>query len=434
MEKYQLKHSKKLYETLHETLVGDVASSFHKVPYREFPIVMTHGKGSKLYDVDENEYIDYILGLGPMVLGHAPSALNKSVEDQLKKGTHFSAPTVDTIHLTQKIIDIIPSAEMVCYQNSGTEANMLAFRIARAYTGKKKIIKFEGQYHGWSDEEKITIDAKSVEELGPRENPNKILSSKGQKDDSGKDIIIVPWNDFDRIESIVKANENDIAGIIMEPIMCDSGPILPKVEYLKKICAFTKEKNIVLIFDEVITGFRVSLSGAQGYYGITPDVTVLAKAIAGGYPFAVVVGKKEIMNCGVTVSGTFNGNPLGTAAALATIHELERPGVYERLDEVANLFVNGFLNLCKKHKIKAFATHMGSIIIFYFGYEKSPNDFRDWLETGDFNFYEKFVKACEEYGVRFTSRRGRQYISTAHTKEDIKRTLEVIDIVFHEIK
>lgn len=238
---------------------------------------MTHGKGSKLYDVDGNEYIDYVLGFGPMLLGYCPPAVDRAVAEQLRRGSHFSAPTEDLKRLSQRLVEIIPSAELVAYQNSGTEVVMYALRLARAYTGKYKIVKFEGQYHGWSDEEKVSIDASCVEELGDRENPRKILHTKGQRLSSAEDLIVLPWNDLPALERTLAARGGEIAAVLMEPCMCDSGPILPKPGYLEGVREVTRKYGVLLIFDEVITGFRLALGGAQAYYGVTPDLSTFAK-------------------------------------------------------------------------------------------------------------------------------------------------------------
>jgi len=433
LKRYITEKSKKFHEEIKEYLVDGVGSYFHFASYKEYPISVTHGKGSKLYDVDGNEYIDYVAGFGVLLLGHSPENVSEAVKKQLEKGSHFSAPNDELLKLSKKLTEIIPSAEAVSFQNSGTEAVMHALRLARAYTGKYKIIKFEGQYHGWSDEEKISIDAESVDELGDRSNPNKIIHTKGQRLSSADDLIVLPWNDLEILKSTFEKYKDEIAAVIMEPIMCDSGPILPDKAYLEGVRKLTNEYGIVLIFDEVITGFRVSLGGAQKYYGITPDISTFAKAIAAGYPFGAVVGKKEIMNCGIHASGTFNANPIGTAAALATIKELEKQGTYEHLDEMGMMLVEGFNSLSKKYNIKIYTRHIGGIFILYFGFDKDQRDFREWLSNADIELYEKFIKRCEEYGIRFTDRRGREYISTTHTKEDIIRTLKVSERVLSEI-
>ena len=433
MKKYSTERSKQLHQEMTPYLLDGVGSSFHINTYSDYAVAMTHGKGSKLYDVDGNEYIDYILGFGPMLLGYCPERVTQAVKDQLDRGSHFSAPTEDMKRLSQRLTEIIPSAEKVIYQNSGTEVVMFALRLARAYTGKYKIVKFEGQYHGWSDEEKISIDADTVEELGDRACPNKIIHTKGQRLSSADDLIVLPWNDLDALGKTLAEQGEEIAAVIMEPCMCDSGPILPKPGYLEGVRALTEKHGVLLIFDEVITGFRLALGGAQEYYGVTPDISTFAKAIASGYPFGAVVGKKEIMECGIHASGTFNANPVGVAAALATIEELSKPGVYERIEHLAVMLEEGFRALAKKYNLKMYLRHVGSIFILFFGFEEDTEDFRDWLTKADVPMYEKFVEGCEQYGVRFTDRRGREYLSTAHTEEDIRRTLEVADQVLGEI-
>ncbi len=433
MKKYITTKSKLMYESNKEYVTDGVGSYFHKAKYQEYPISMAYGKGSKLYDVDGNEYIDYVAGFGPMLLGYCPEAVNRAVADQLKRGTHFSAPTKELGELGELLTKYIPSAEQVSFQNSGTEAVMYALRLARAYTGKYKIIKFEGQYHGWSDEEKISITADKVEELGDRECPNKIIHTKGQRLSSADDMIVLPWNDLEILEKTLKEKKDEIAAVITEPIMCDSGPILPLPGYLDGLRELTTKYEVLLIFDEVITGFRVARGGAQEYYGVKPDISTFAKAIASGYPFAALAGKKEIMECGPHAAGTFNGNQLGVVAALATMDELGKPEIYEQLDQMGELLCEGFKKLSVKYNLKIYTRHMGGIFILYFGYDHDVKDFREWLEVADMEFYEKFVKAMEEYGVRMTDDRGREYISTKHTVLDIQRTLEIADIVLSEL-
>ena len=310
---------------------------------------------------------------------------------------------------------------------------MTAMRLARAYTGRYKIIKFEGQYHGWSDEEKISIDAKSIEEMGDREHPNKIIHTKGQRLTSADDLIVLPWNDLDILERYLQAQGEEIAAVLMEPVMFDSGPILPKPGYLAGVRALTEKYHVLLIFDEVITGFRLGLGGAQGYYGVTPDISTFAKAVANGYPFGVVAGKREIMNCGIHSSGTFNGNPVGTAAALAVIEELSKPGTYEKMEKLGAMLEDGFHALAKKFGIKIYARHMASIFILFFGFEEDTDDFRDWLTKADIPFYREFSKRMEQYGVRLTDKRGREYLSVQHTEEDIRKTLEIAEVVLSEL-
>lgn len=432
MEKYKTEGSKKLYEELNRVLLDGVASSFHKASYEEYPIAMERAKGPYMYDVDGNEYIDYINGLGPMILGYASDYLNDAVKAQLEKGTHFSTPTRELLELVKKLVKDIPCAEMVSFQNSGTEANLFAFRVARAYTGKDKIVKFEGQYHGWADEEKITIDAENVAQLGQLKYPNKIIHNPGQPRESTDNIIVLPWNDEEILEELLRERD-DIAGVIMEPFMCDSGPINPKDGYLKRVRELTSKYNVVLIFDEVITGFHMALGGAQEYYDVVPDVATFAKAMSGGYPIAAICGKKEIMKCGVHASGTFNGNALGVAAALATLKKLEDPEIYKRFDELGERLNQGILEAAAEYEIPVYVDHAGAICTMLFGVKDPVEDFRDCLENLDYEFYIKVAQLSKEYGLRLTPKRGRMYLSTEHTEKEIDKTVAILKQVFAEL-
>jgi glutamate-1-semialdehyde 2,1-aminomutase len=433
MEKFNTEKSKELFFEGKKYLVDGVSSSFHKADNEEYPICFTHGKGSHLYDVDGNDYIDYIAGFGPMILGYAPEPVNAAVRDQLEKGSQFSAPTSDLCKLSKKLTEIIPCAEMVSFQSSGTEANMHAWRVARAATGKMKIVKFEGQYHGWADEQKVTIGADSVEQLGSKINVNKLMNTAGQRKSTTDDIIIAPWNDLESLTTIVEENAGEIAAVLMEPYMCDEGPILPKDGYLQGVKDLCHKNNILLIFDEVITGFRLSLGGAQQYFGVTPDLAVFGKAIAGGFSLSMICGSKKLMEQ-VHPSGTFNATPIAVAAALATIAELEKPGTYEAIDKLGKKLTDGLTELGKKHGIKVYANHHNAICQMQLGIDRAPTDFRDCLENVDRESYDKLYLLARDYGVRLTSSRGRIYLSTAHTEEDIDKTLEVFDYIFPMLK
>lgn len=432
MKIYDTSKSKELFFKTKEYLVDGASSSFHKAANEEYPVCMEYGKGSKLYDVDGNEYIDYVGGFGPMILGYDPKPLQDAVKAQIDKGSHFSAPTTDLLELSKTLTEIIPCAEMVSYQSSGTEANMHVFRLARAFTGRDKIVKFEGQYHGWSDEQKVTIGAPNVNALGPKNKPWKLLGSAGQKENSGEDLIIMPWNDLDALEKMFKDRAGEIAAVITEPYMCDEGPIMPQVGYLQGLKELTAKYGILLIFDEVITGFRMALGGAQEYFGVTPDLAVFGKAIAAGYSLSMICGRKEIMNCGVHPSGTFNATPVAVAASIATIKELSKKGTYEKFKKLGDKLASGITEIGKKYGIKTFATCNGSICQMQIGVDYSVKDFRDVLSNVDREKYNKLFLKTSEYGVRITSSRGRIYLSTAHTEEDIDKTLKVFDQVFSE--
>ena len=353
MRRYQTEGSRRLHQQTVPYLLDGVGSSFHVSSYRDYPVAMTHGKGSKLYDVDGNEYIDYVLGFGPMLLGYCPPAVDRAVAEQLRRGSHFSAPTEDLKRLSQRLVEIIPSAELVAYQNSGTEVVMYALRLARAYTGKYKIVKFEGQYHGWSDEEKVSIDASCVEELGDRENPRKILHTKGQRLSSAEDLIVLPWNDLPALERTLAARGGEIAAVLMEPCMCDSGPILPKPGYLEGVREVTRKYGVLLIFDEVATGF-----GRTGNRFVAdlvqPDILVLGKALTGGYlGHAVTVASRKVYegfydDCpehALMHGPTFMGNALACRLALQSIALFEEEDYLakiRRMEQITRRELAGF--------------------------------------------------------------------------------------------
>lgn len=432
MEQFNTQKSKILFNEISKYLVDGVSSSFHKAANEEYPVIITHGKGCKLYDVDGNEYIDYIGGYGAMLLGYCPEAVNEAVKTQLALGSQFSAPTNQLLALAQTFTEIIPCAEMVSFQTSGTEANMHAWRVARAYTGKSKIVKFTGQYHGWSDEQKISITA-NVTTLGCEASPSRIVATAGQRQAATDDIIIATWNHAELLEQLFSAQGDEIAAVVMEPYMCDEGPLMPSPGYLEKVRELCTKHNIILIFDEVITGVRMALGGAQQYFGVTPDLAVFGKAIGGGFPISMICGKKDIMNCGVHPSGTFNAHPVAVAASLAAIAELKKPGVYDEMERLGEIFCQGVKRLSRKHDIKLHAEHHGGIIQLQMGMDRAPIDYKEYLSCADRAMYDKFFLLTRNYGVRITSSRGRIYLSTAHTETDIMKTIEVFDIALSHI-
>jgi len=431
-ERFNTSGSKSLFEAAKKSLLGGVASSLHKGRFEEYPIYITRGSGSRIYDVDGNEYIDYLGGFGPMILGYSPPSVNDAVMEQIAKGSQFAAPYQLLNEVSEKLIEIIPCADLVSYQSTGTEANMLNFRLARAFTGKRKIVKFEGHYHGWSDEEMISYDADSLKSMGPRNRPWKTLASAGQLENSSEHIIVLPWNDLDLVERIIRHEGDEIAALITEPIMCNCDPpILPQPGYLAGLRELTEENDIVLIFDEVITGFRVSLGGAQAYYNVTPDLTTFAKAVAGGFQIAGVAGKREIMESDVHPVGTFNANPIGIAACRATIRELEKAGIYENMAEVTKRLMDGIRTISERRSISMYSDSIASIGMLAFGVRDPMNDYRDTFKVNRAE-YREFRKSCLGRGVRLHPTKGRLYTSTAHTVQDIDETLLVVEKVLTE--
>ena len=426
---YSTQKSKELFGVATNFLVDGVASSIHKAADEEYPIYAVKGKGSRFFDVDGNEYIDYMGSFGPSILGFSHPALNKAVIEQIENGTHFALPTESLNELSQKLVKLLPCAEMVGYQSTGTEANMVALRLARSFTGKNKIIKFEGHYHGWADELFISIKPSSVKDMGPRTRPFKRIESPGQLESSAKEIIILPWNNIAILETTLKRYGNDIAAIIMEPAMYNAEPVMPRPGYLQNVRDLAKRYEVLFIMDEVITGFRLGLGGAQEYFGVIPDMITFGKAMAGGYPIAGIAARKEIMESGVHPAGTFNANPLCVAASLAAIKELEKPGTYEHMSKITTMIKDGVNELSKRYNVKLWCDGQVSIWQLQFGINAPMNDFVDNFKV-DKMIYSKFYKECLARGIRLHSSRGRFYISTEHTEKDVDQTLSVFDEVF----
>ena len=431
-DRQKTERSKQLFEEGRHKLVGGVASALHKAEWEEYPIFIERARGSRIYDVDGNEYIDYMGGYGPMILGYCPAAVDQAVIEQIGRGTQFAAPFAQLNRLSSKLTQIIPCAELVSYACTGTEANMLNFRLARAFTGKDKILKFEGHYHGWSDEEWISHNPLSVKMLGPRNKPWKVLSSPGQRPAALEDVLVLPWNDLDLVRQVVKRHGHEIAAIITEPVMFNAEPVMPQPGYLEGLRAITQESEIVLIFDEVITGFRLALGGAQQFYGVTPDLCTFAKAVAGGYPLAGVAGKREILESGVQPAGTFNANPIVVAAALATLTELEKPGVYEHMARITRRLAEGVTEIGSRKGIVLYSASIASVWQLEFGITGPMVDYRDTLKV-DKARYRQFRTLSLERGIRFHPSRGRFYISAAHTDEDVDRTLTIAEDVLSKM-
>ncbi|MDE8734182.1 aspartate aminotransferase family protein [Eubacteriales bacterium DFI.9.88] len=423
---YKTDKSKELFQKAQRCLVGGLSSSFHKAAWNEYPIYMDHGKGSKVYDVDGNSYIDYLNAFGPNLLGYVHPDLTAAVAKQLQKATLMAAPNADLVKLADKLVDIIPCADKVsAFMSSGSEANMHAIRVARAYTGKKKIVKIEGCYHGSMDEEKVSCDAERLEALGSRENPNKIKHIKGQKDPD--DVIIAMFNDLDNIEHIFKTQGDDIACMILETIMANADPIYPKPGFLEGLRTLCDQYQVVLIFDEVITGFRLGLQGAQGYFGVTPDLATFGKAIGGGYPISCVAGREEVVSAATVASGTFAANALCVAAALATIEICQQPGFYENLERMSQKMVDGIQVICAKYGVKVNTKAIGGMWTMILGTDEDLVDYRDHYSKVDSKLYTKLVQGCMERGIRLNPWRGRNYMCAQSTDEDIAYTLQVLD-------
>ena len=424
-------NSRKIYEKAKESIPGGVNSpvrAFQSVN-KEYPIFIKSGNGSKLYDEDGNEYVDMIGSWGPMILGHNYPKVLEVVKKELENGTSFGLPTKKEVELAELVKSCFPSIEKLRLTTSGTEAAMASVRVARAFTGKNKIIKFEGCYHGHSDS--LLVKAGSGLLTFSHQDSNGITEGVV------KDTITLPFGDFEKLKETLE-NDDDIACVIIEPIPANMGLIETEKEYLEKVRKITKEKNVVLIFDEVISGFRVSLGGAQKVFGITPDLTVLGKIIGGGYPVGGFGGKKEIMNLispvgNVYHAGTLSGNPISVAAGIETISILkENPEIYENVNKKTENLVNKINELIKKYDVPASVNHFGSLFTIFFSKEKVKT-LEDAINTND-EFYSTYFDTMLENGVIVPpSKYEAHFISYIHNDEDMEKLLKCVEKTFQKI-
>jgi glutamate-1-semialdehyde 2,1-aminomutase len=423
--------SSALYAEAKRLTPGGVHSSIRY--FHPYPIFIKSAKGSRLYDVDDNEYIDFHLAFGPVVLGHSHPKVTLAVKEQLEKGVIYGFSNDLEVKVASKIVTHVPSAEMVRFCNSGTEATYHAVRLSRAFTKRKKLVKFEGAYHGWHDLVSFS-SAPSSREAGGRESPKPCPDTEGMSD-VGKDIIIVPFNDPSTLEQAIKKNRNEIAAIITEPILHGNAACVPPREgFLKFLREITIENDIILIFDEVVTGFRHDLGGAQKLFQVTPDLTTFAKGMANGFPVGAVCGRSDMMlnfspTGKVEYGGTFNGNPISMAAALATIEELEGGRIHEQLFSLGHRLMEQMHACIDDLDLKAKIVGFGSIFQLLFT-DTEPQDYRDTWCCNSQDF-EKYRRAMLENGVFLVPQFNKRcHISAAHTPDDIdyltQKTKEIL--------
>jgi glutamate-1-semialdehyde 2,1-aminomutase len=393
------------------------------------PIFFERGEGAYLIDVDGNRYIDYVCSWGPLILGHAHPEVIGSIYFASKKGTSFGAPTWQEVELAELIKNSIPSIEKVRLVNSGTEATMSAIRLARAYTGRKKIIKFEGCYHGHVDS--LLVKAGSgLATFG-------IPATPGVPEELTSHTLNLPFNDFSAVEKAFLEYGKEIAAVIVEPIPGNMGVVLPEKGFLEFLREITQKYEALLIFDEVITGFRIGPSGAQGKYGINPDLTCLGKIIGGGLPVGAYGGKEEIMNLvspegPVYQAGTLSGNPIAVAAGIATLKELLKPGTYERLEYISEKLEKGIREVLKELKLPYQINRAGSMLTLFFT-EKEVKDFQGALTSDTEKFAIFWQKMLEEGIYLPPSQFEAWFVSLAHGEKEIEKTVSAIYKVLKEM-
>lgn len=412
------------FERAQRSLSGGVSTALRRSA-RPYPLYFESGHGSKIEDVDGNRYLDYALAWGPLILGHSPQVINEAITAQLGRGHTFGAQHDLEIEVAELLTSCIPCAETVAFANSGTEIVQVALRLARGVTGRSKFIKFEGHYHGWDDS--VLVSYRPSQAAIDNAQGRPIPVGMGQR--QNHDAIVVQWNDRDGVVRAFEQNGSEIAALLCEPLLCNSGCLLPEPGFLEFLREMTLQYGSLLIFDEVITGFRLALGGAQSHFSVTPDFATYAKAVGGGLPLSVLAGQNEYMERiargEVVHAGTLNGNPISLAAAKATISTLASNGgaLYTQLWSLGEKLRRGIASILRERGFDVVTSGGGPV--FYVSFMEHPaRNYRETLAANS-QLYSDFALALLNEGVLILPD-GRWYLSTAHTEEDIDETLAAV--------
>jgi glutamate-1-semialdehyde 2,1-aminomutase len=417
-----LADSAELYERARRVIPGGV-TSISRAGGLPHPVYFERGEGPYLWDVDGNRYVDFVLGYGPLIFGHAPALIVEAIGRQAARGTMFGAQHRLEVEAAELIAAVVPGAEQVVLSGSGTEAAMVALRVARAFTGRPLILKFEGHYHGWSDGAFVSVGYRGAA-AGPAEHPASVPGTVGLPEGAAAGMLVAPWNDLAAVRGLFAEHGRTIAAVIAEPLMVNGGVIPPDPGFLEALREITREHGSLLIFDEVITGFRLALGGAQEYYGVQADLAIFAKAIAGGVPLSAVTGPRAILEMvgegRPAHHGTFNGNPLAAVAAAATLGYLvqHRAAVYPHLHRVMGRLAAGLRAAAPGLTVR----QVGPVLHTSIGEPENARNARE-RAPGDAAAHARFVQGLLAGGVH-TAPRGLWYVSTAHDDEHIDHAVE----------
>lgn len=429
---HQTQSSKDIFErSLTVMIEGGSSASRGPAAFGDYPLYMERGQGSRLYDVDGNSYIDWMMAYGALPLGHAHPRIVEAVSEAVATGAHFAAATPIEIEVAELIQQMVPSAERVRFANTGTEATMAAIRLARGYTGKPKFIKFEGHYHGWYDDFLVGSNPQPPVSVGHRNDPIKIADSSGLNRHALDDTVIVPWNDLAAAERAIDTHRGQIAAIITEGIMANMGVIPPEPGYLQGLADLAQANNILFILDETVTGFRTAAGGCQEYYGLKPDISTFGKALGAGLPVAGFVGRAEIMEAlawgGVLHYGTQNASRIGMYAARANLQTLQEDdgAAFKHGWRIAEKLCDGLRDLFEEMETNAIVQNVGPMLQIMFTDRPAIRDYREYCGYVDRTKYQRFVQALFKNGIYMTpSAVLHSVVSLAHTDEDVVLTIE----------
>jgi glutamate-1-semialdehyde 2,1-aminomutase len=430
-------HSEQWYERAQKYLIEGVNSpSRGSAVYAPGPIVLERGQGSQVWDIDGNQYTDFMMSFGALIHGHAHPAIVDAVYQAMAQGSHFAAATSAELEAAERFCRMVPSAEAVRFTNSGTEATMLALRLARGFTGRNKLLKFEGHYHGWYDPYLLSAHGHPPEQVGSPQNPARIPDSRGIAPAVFDDVLLAPWNDLAQLERIMREHGEELAAVITEPIMANMGCIPPHEGYLQRLQELTQQHGSLLILDEVVTGFRYAPGGTQELWGLKPDLSTFGKAMGAGFPVGAVTGRREIleqMRWGdnmVLHYGTFNGHRLTMKVIAANLELLaaDSNAAFRKMRSLGDAAISGLRDVFARHKIKAIVQGFGPMFQIYFTGREAIHDYRDYCASVDTARYSRFVHLLLEEGIYMTPSNGLHWIiSTAHTETDINTLVRAAD-------
>ena len=427
--------SQQWFERAQQSLVEGVNSpSRGKTVYSSGPAFLERGSGSHVWDADGNQYVDFMMSFGALIHGHAHPKVVSVVSNAVAEGSHFAAATSAEVEAAEYFCRMVPSAQAVRFTNTGSEATMLALRLARAHTRRTKFLKFEGHYHGWYDPFLLNAHGHPVTQLGSPENPSRIPDSEGIPPATFDDVVLAPWNDVTVLERVMQKHGRELAAVITEPIMANMGCIPPREGYLQRVRDLTRDYGVLLIFDEVVTGFRYAPGGCQEYYGIQPDLSTFGKALGAGFPVGAVAGPRSILermrwsDHMVLHYGTFNGHRLTMKVIAASLDLLSADGTYRNLHAVGDAAIRGLREVFRHRKVKAIVQGFGPMFQIYFTDRDAIHDYRDYCNYADTACYSRFVHRLLERGIYMTPSNGLHWIiSTAHTEADVAALVEAAD-------